>query len=269
MQLKFLNINIFEGGLFFDNILNFIDTEKPDILCLQEAFDCEQYPDLPRNYHSVEVLKKYLPDFYYYFDPEFIAIKKDKKLPIGNAIFSRWPIVEKKSFSLSPDFPFGEYSIIAPNNDWSTHPKNMQQAVIEIYGKEGDGNNEVQHLNVFNLHGVWGLDGDDNPARLKMSQIIVNAIKDNKKVILSGDFNVGANTQTILNIEKHLTNIFREEINNGKLISTFNMTHKTNPGYATAIVDMVFVSHDMRVMSKDVLEEDLSDHRGILVKVEI
>lgn len=262
MIIKILNLNLFEGGLFFDNILDFIEKEKPDILSLQEVFDSKN-ENLAKNYCSVNVLSENLPEYYHFFDPEFIALENNEKLPLGNAIFSKFPIASKNFYSLNPYLPFGEYDIVAKNNDYSNHPKNIQHAEIFIDVAE------KKSLNIFNLHGIWGLDGTDNPARLKMSEIIIEAIKNKDNVILSGDFNLQPNTKTILNIEKHLTNIFRPEIDSKKLISTFNMKHKTNPGYATAIVDMFFTSKNMRIRSKKILLDDLSDHLGILVEIDL
>ncbi len=65
-------------------------------------------------------------------------------------------------------------------------------------------------------------------------------------------------TQTIRNIEKHLNNVFKDELS-----TTFNVKHKDLtrfPGYATAVVDMVFVSSDLQVQSKKCPAVDVSDH---------
>jgi endonuclease/exonuclease/phosphatase family metal-dependent hydrolase len=82
-----------------------------------------------------------------------------------------------------------------------------------------------------------------------------------------GDFNVQANTKTIKNIEKHMQNVFKED-----LTTSFNLAHKDlekYPGYETAVVDMFFVSKDVKVITKSVPDDDVSDHLPLLCEVEI
>jgi endonuclease/exonuclease/phosphatase family metal-dependent hydrolase len=70
--------------------------------------------------------------------------------------------------------------------------------------------------------------------------------------------------QAIKNIEKHLDSIFQ-----GELKTTFNMKHKDNPGYATAAVDMMFVSSDMSVDYKSCPDVDVSDHLPLVAVLDI
>ena len=111
-------------------------------------------------------------------------------------------------------------------------------------------------LNVVNIHGVWGFDGEDNPNRLKMGKAVINEIKGKTNVILSGDFNTKPHTKSMRNIEKYLTNVFKDE-----LTTSFNMKRKNPPGgYSTAVVDMVFISPNIKVISHICPNVDISDH---------
>jgi len=252
MKLKLINLNLFEGGLLFERAFDFIDSYRPDLICLQEIFD-GQTPNLPSNLRTTQLLHQHFSDYHLFFSPEFIAIRDEGKIPIGNAILSKFPFITQSTIELSQ--PFGEYLSPPADKDWSHHPKNMQQVHLVIGGLS---------LDLFNLHGIWGLGGDDTPARLKMSQIIIDQIQDMENVILSGDFNVKPNTQTIANIEQHLTNVFKDE-----LTTTFNMKRKTNPGYATAVVDMVFASPHIQIISKSCPQVDISDHLPLVVEFDL
>ena len=97
-----------------------------------------------------------------------------------------------------------------------------------------------------------------------MSKIIRDQIKDKENVILAGDFNVRPDTKTIHNIEKVLKNVFKDE-----LVTTFNMKRKTNPGYATAVVDMIFISHNTAVVSHSCPPVDISDHLPLVCEFNI
>lgn len=251
MQIKFLTLNLYEGGRFFDAIVEFIRSEQPDILALQEVFNGKD-KNLPKKLRSLEELKQQLKDYYYHFAPELLVELEEGKIDAGNAIFSRFPLVAKKVVFF--DIRYGTYTEKPPNGDYSLHPKNMHYVTIRH-------NHDL--LNVFNLHGIWGFDGNDNERRLKMSKIIVEQIKGKENVILAGDFNVRPRTQTIKNIEKQLVNVFKN-----KLKTTFNMKHKANSSYATAVVDMVFISKDIKVLEHYCPQVDISDHLPLVCILE-
>lgn len=164
MKLKIANINLYEGGLLADNLQQFITEQNSDIWCFQEVFNGTE-KSLPKNYRSIEVLKSLLPNYHFSFAPELLSQTKVGDIDIGNAIFSRYPIIETAITFISGEY--GSFLAKPASKDWSVHPKNMQLASIKV---------ENSLLNIFNLHGVWGLDGGDTPLRLEMSKKIVTEI---------------------------------------------------------------------------------------------
>lgn len=223
--------------------------EDPDIMCLQEAFDAPITQ--PSQFQSVRKLKELFPLHYHAYAPELYEVRTDGEGDTGNLIISRFPISQSETI-----FLLGEYKkITRPEKiEFSNYPKNMQCAHIELEGKK--------QLHVHNLHGIWGLDGADTPERLRMSHIITSHLQSNPHTLLMGDFNLKPENQTIYNIEKQMVSVFKND-----MTTSFNMQHKTNPGYATAVVDMVFASPDVRVVSKKVLEDDVSDHKPLLFEI--
>lgn len=255
MKIKFISLNIYEGGLLFNKISDFLKEENPDIIVFQEVNNGID-PKLPNNLRSIQVLTELMPDYYYFFAPEILLRYPEGKIDIGNAIFSRFPIRNQKTFFLN--VPYGEYDTVSIGEDFSKHPKNMQCCEIQVGNKM---------LFVCNLHGIWGLDGIDNDDRLKMSEIIIDQIKGKENVVLGGDFNLKPNTQTIKNIEKHLVNVFKDELEN-----SFNLNRKNLekfPGYATAVVDMLFVSKDINLISHHCPDVDISDHLPLICEFEV
>ncbi len=246
-SLTFLSLNLLHGGELFEQIKSFIKEVNPDILCLQEA-QVGIGSSLPRSYRTVEELQKILPGFQHYFSSAMLWQREKADVEFGNLIFSRFPIIQKNTVFF--DVPYQTVIDDSQKTDFSREPRNMQ--IVEVMFADIP-------LTIANVHGIWGLDGIDNPRRLAMSKTIVANLKDKKHVILSGDFNLRPNTQTIVNIEKQLTNVFKDE-----LVTTFNMKRKTNSGYATAVVDMVFVSKNIEVISKSCPEVDISDHLPLL-----
>jgi endonuclease/exonuclease/phosphatase family metal-dependent hydrolase len=255
MTIKFITLNIFEGGLFFEAIVEFLRTEQPDIFVIQEVND-GQDDRLPSHLRSMSYLRQHFPEYESFFSPEILLRRPEGKIDIGNAIFSKFPIKQQETFFLS--YSYGEYDIVPPDGNYALHPKNLQRAEIAI---------KDQTLNIFNLHGIWGREGQDNPARLTMSDIIVNQVKAHPNVILAGDFNVQPKTQTIANIERHLDSVFKSE-----LPTAFNLKRKDLtkfPGYATSAVDMIFVSPDLQVINRSCPQVDVSDHLPLICELQL
>lgn len=241
MQIKFINLNLWESGKLKDNTLNFLKRERPDILSLQEVWQCSKILE----HIEIENLKKLLNLPHSVFSSTFSTIKNWEKIVWGNAILSRFPIKNHHT-----TFFVGSYLdnyVPKVKGDFSDLPRSFVSAEISI-------NNT--RLNVVNIHGVWGFNGEDNPNRLKMSMAVINEIKGKTNVILSGDFNTRPYTKSIKNIEKYLTNVFKDE-----LITSFNIKRKNHPGdYSTAVVDMVFASPNIKAISHICPNVDISDH---------
>ncbi|MFH2022264.1 MAG: endonuclease/exonuclease/phosphatase family protein [Patescibacteria group bacterium] len=255
MTIKFLTLNMLQGGLLMDNILNFLDQQQPDIITLQEVYNGSN-PNLPANYRSMQVLSQKLANWHSYFSACLLSQTPQGNFDLGNAIFSKFPIIKKSKVYVSGEY--GLYPQTPADLDWSRDPQVMQWAEIEVKGSL---------LNVFNLHGIWGKDGADNPARDWMGQIILDQIKGKTNTILAGDFNLRPTTRVVKNIERHLTNVFKNE-----LTATFNLSRKNlqeSPGYATSVVDMIFIDPKLKIISHTCPQVDVSDHLPLVIELSL
>lgn len=253
MNLKILTLNIWQGGLLFDQIINFITSERPDIVTLQEVFDTEE-KDLPQNYSSLENLTEELYFTYFDFAKTFEGFVEGKKVVQGNLILSNFPILE----SSHTFYDIAFQNIDFQNRENATNlPRLLQYATIDANGLD---------LRVFNTHGIWGEDGLDNLRRLKMSQTIVEKFQGLSHVILAGDFNVNSNTESIKNIEKYLRNVFKDELK-----TSFNLRRKGihEGNYFKSVVDNIFVSPDIEVLDHRCPLVDISDHLPLVATVEL
>lgn len=253
MKIKILTLNIW-GGELLDRVINFIRKEDPDIALLQEVNN--GMDSLNSKFKSIDILRKELGFPYCSFEPLFLDIRSGNKIPQGNAIFSRFPIGNQKAIFF--DIPFGEFNLEEIKSNLG---KNQ---FLSMGMLKTDVNVNSRNINSYSVHGIWGFDGEDSARRLKMSKIIVEEIKNRKDVILAGDFNLKPSTKTIKNIEGYLQNVFGKE-----LIRTFNMKHKKLPGYATAAVDMIFVSKHFKVINHYMPNVDVSDHMPLVCEIEI
>lgn len=252
MRLKYLQLNIWRGGELFDALLEFLKSEKVDIMALQEVYDGKN-PQLPNKFQTMEILKNEFKDHFFSFSPTWSDNRSNGKFEVGNAVFSKFPIVSSKTVFYKEKYrEVTEEADFANKNNYKifiTYPRNLQMVEIRL----GQVN-----VNVFNTHGVWGFDAEDSERRLEMSKTIIKQLKGKENVILSGDFNVKENTKTIGNIEKLLKNVFK-----GELQTTFNtrqMQKKNIVNFIPQVVDFVFVSEDLKAVQHYSPEADVSDH---------
>ncbi len=260
MKLKVTDLNLWQGRLL-ESAVDFLKQENPDIILLQEVFDGHTSDNDALN--SFSVLKAKLGDYKFQaFTPAFFVVVDGVEIPQGQAVLSKFPIIESKSVFY--DVPYGSMELDVADlkeevhvnkSDGSMIPRNLQHAVIQAGDKT---------LNVFNTQGVWGYNGLDSPRRIAMGKVIADNVAGKSNVILSGDFNMDPDTQAMAQVEKHLTSVFKYT-----LPTTFNMKRKTNPGYAEAAVDMFFVSPEIKILNQACKQVDVSDHLPLVVELEV
>jgi endonuclease/exonuclease/phosphatase family metal-dependent hydrolase len=232
--------------------LKFLKEQDADILLLQEVAHGTD-PAMSENFRTLSILLDGLDYSYYDHAPTAICNYEAGKVKEGNAVLSRFPIVSHDSQELS-----GTFREVEPYNpaEFPVWPRNLQHVAVDANGIE---------LNLFNFQGVWDLNGDnDSPQRQKMVDTILENIAGKPNVIVAGDTNAKPTNPAMRRLEKQLTNVFGNE-----LVSTFNMRRKTNPGYATAVVDLMYVSSNISAVEKFCPDVDVSDHLPLVVTLEI
>jgi endonuclease/exonuclease/phosphatase family metal-dependent hydrolase len=251
--MKILTLNLWNGGRLFDAALSFLQTEHADVMFLQEVYDGHDL-GFEERFRTVDILKTTFPDHYAFFAPAYRDVReKEGEIEDGQLILSRWPITQTESLFL--DVPYGKYDQDG-STDFSQFPALVQKAVMDCKGKK---------ITLLNVHGPVNYNGDeDDERRLHLRDIILNNITE--YTIATGDFNMWPTTQTIQTIEQKLNNVFA-----GEFTTTFNLSRKDLvrfPGYASSVVDMMFVSPGFSVVSKAAPQVDVSDHLPLVVEVD-
>jgi endonuclease/exonuclease/phosphatase family metal-dependent hydrolase len=251
MTLKVVSLNIWVGELW-PAPLDWLKQQNADILLLQEVTN-SQDKSLPAKYRLLDELRRGLDYEYDDFVHSFVYREAVGAIPQGSAIFSRFPIkAQPARFFIVPKLAYYENR---PEH-WNKVPRTLQH--IELDTPAG-------RANVFNIQGIWDLNGDDySPARQRMTDTVLDAIKGKPNVIFGGDSNASQGNPLWQRVEKHLKTAFPNGLN-----STFNMRRKSNPGYATAAVDVVYVSPNIKVLSAECPDVDISDHLPLVVTLDI
>jgi endonuclease/exonuclease/phosphatase family metal-dependent hydrolase len=252
--IKLISLNLWWGGHLFPAIVDFLKAEDPDIVALQEVYNGND-PQLAGNYRSMKRLQAALGYSYSDFAEAYQESLPEGKVPHGNAVLSKFPITGRSfSYLAEPPADSIEYRDIPEH--WPIFPAPLQHVELDAPGGK---------INLFNMHGVWDMDGDNySPRRQRMSQVMIAETSGKPHVLLTGDSNAKPSNQAMRNLEAHLKPVFGDEI-----VSTFNMKRKDNPGYATAAVDLMYTSPDIRIVSRACPQVDISDHLPLVVAFEL
>ncbi len=254
MQIKFLTINIWFGGKVWDNLVNFIQEQKPDILALQEVYN-GQDNNLEKRFRTMDEFEELFGQFLPFNAFGATLLDTSANVTWGNAVFSKYPITNYQTIFF--DLPFTAYNF-SSDTDPRFASEGMLEAEIEVDGKK---------INAYSWHGVWDTHGKDTDSRFIMGDKITESLKDKQNIILAGDTNLDPDTKVATDIAEKLSLV---SVFGNSLQSTFNVDHKENSGnYANSAVDMVFASHGFKVLSKEMPQVDISDHFPLLVEFEI
>lgn len=255
MTFKIISLNLWRGGLLFDAILPFLERENPDILMLQEVLHSDD-PATPERFRSLETLQKHLQFLpHTSFAPALLDNEEGHKFQSGNAVMSRFPITDNTTIPY--DKPYSERTV-HDAEAFAVTPRNLQHAVVMAGDTE---------LNIFNTQGVWDMVGEQaTERRWAMCNTIAQAAAGKQHAVLAGDLNLKPVNPTLAPIEAQLDSVFKHE-----LTTTFNLRHKDLdkfPGYATAVVDLMYVSRDIRVLEHSCPDVDVSDHLPLVATLE-
>lgn len=232
----------------WDNVVQYLKDEQPDIVTLQEVFAGGK-PEGPPHLRTLPALQEALGYGYAEFGLESFLDNGQVEADFGNGILSKLPLMEPKV-----EWIHGSGPRKVDDRDRQqvpNFPRNILHCKMEAGG---------QNYNVMSLHGVWAFDRQETGLQKAMGKKISEYVSGKSNVILAGDFNVNENTEAVNSVEQHLVNIFK-----GQRQSSFNMRQKTSPGYASAIVDFVFASPQIKVLEHYSSDADVSDHQSQVV----
>jgi endonuclease/exonuclease/phosphatase family metal-dependent hydrolase len=257
--MKLISFNI---AIMIDNsqkVINFVNQINPDIVCFQEIIrhlDNSVYSRFKSKAKIENSIK--LP--YSFFGPQWIAnadIKNGKIckeyggfLEQGNEVLSKYPIV-----AASNEFFHRKYELSIDRTNFYTEDHARCVEVVEIMV-------ENKKIQILNLHGTWSKDCLDSQRSVRQSRYIIQAAqRKNIPTIITGDFNLLPDTESIKMFNKNFVNLIKKY--------KIKTTRPKKDGYDLQVVDYIFVNDKIKVNSFEVIETDISDHFPLILDFDI
>ena len=243
--MKLVQLNTW-GGRLDSSLGKFLKSQDADFLCLQEAVSLVGPSAI---FLPVEEIQEITGLEFSVFAPTFSINFMHRKAGHGNCIISRLPIQKSEVIftnqEYEPDFDFVKHK--------NSNMRNFVHAVVDLNG---------QKLNLLTHHGYWIQEHKNgNPETLRQMKQLGEYIDDlDGPVILTGDFNLAPDSESIGLINQRLTNLSTKY----KLTTTrTNLTHKKE------VCDYIFVSDDVKVKSFTASDEVVSDHKALILEFDV
>jgi len=246
--MKILQANIWQGRLV-KNFIELIKEVNPDIVTLQEVCSCQDIDFQTLNFSSFEDIKAEYPNFYQVLAPTYSFRVMDAEIMFGSAILSKLPILDKKIVFTSLEF---KKDFSARYNDYNI--RNFVHAIMEVHNTK---------LNVITHHGyhVEGTkEGNEETTRqMKMLRNYIEQLEG--PVILTGDFNLSPNCESL--------EVLNTELNNLCILNKVQTTRNELASNAMQVCDYIFTNDLIKANSFEIEKRIVSDHQALVLDFEI
>lgn len=259
--MKLLNINICIKLDNVDSIIDLISREDYDIVTLQEVMrkvDNSVF-DL---YNKDEIIKKNTNYKYSFFGPLWYANHHEKnkiisrnfggKTEQGNETLSKYPIISSENV-----FYYKNYTNFTDTTNFreKDHPRAFTNCILNIEGMK---------LQIINVHGIWNKDKIGDKRTINQSEKIIKYIRNDIPSIVTGDFNLIPDTESITKIGIKMINLI-EKYNIQSTRPTFN----DSLDKGNIVCDYIFVNEKVKVNNFKVINSNVSDHLPLILDFDI
>ena len=267
-SFKLISLNI---ALFVENnkkVAQFLEEQKPDIICLQEVGRSDD-----KNTHAGFISKKTVDEatldlHYAFYSPNMILkgftrgnfhgkdefkIDFNGFIETGNYTKSKFEILKGESVFIQNHFAY-----VTDTSKWPAEDFRAMQVVdLRI--------DDDKSLRLINYHGIWTRDKQGNElSRSACEKINEIAQEVSYPVIICGDFNLFPDTHSM----KVLNENFVSLVDKNNISSTRPKANELSH-HERNVVDYIFVDKGMRVDDFKVIENDVSDHLPLVLSFQI
>lgn len=242
--MKILQLNVWSGRLF--NTLGILlEQEKPDIICFQEGVSMPVVMPCGFFRSVEEVASRY--GMHIADAPLFGFQLATQQAQFGNYVLSKLPITD-----CNITFTYGQYEA---NFDFLTEDYKMVNVLHAGFDRAD------QPLHVLTIHGFHvPQHKNGNEETISQCQFLLGYIRKlTGDVILTGDFNLAPDSDSIKILDKELHNLTKES--ELETTRTF-LTPKTET------CDYIFVNDQVKVKNFYASDIIASDHKALVMEFE-
>lgn len=244
--MKVLQLNIWQGNIL-GKLIKFVEEINPDIICAQEAFDCDTRVPIMPNLSIGKRLSDLYP--YVYFSATHTLTIYGQKVSYGNAIYSKFEITESETI-----FTHGEKQEDDSTNDIWYNVRCVQRVLIDA---------PVGEIAVFNHHGYHDLDSAGNEKTVESHAKAAAYIKDTMKrnTIVCGDFNT--NPEAAAMNAFHALDLRNLTVEHNVKTTLSDLQYVDFP----VVCDYILCSPELDVISFEAKNALVSDHCALIAEV--
>lgn len=257
MKLSLLQLNT-NSDNYWDKLTSYLTSPDFDILQLQELTGKETFAgNLHSRHNTFAELQKILQDKYYGVLSIAQRYTSSPNAYLGNGTFYKkeFALIDKKELVLfSHDNPF--------RSDLTTFEEVGRTVLHLTFAFEN------KHVSFLNTHLAWAKTSNEEPHQTKQGAILVDYLRTvPEPFVLTGDFNLTPDQPLVQKINKLAHNLTTEN----QITNTLDpKNHRAKILFPKGLaVDYIFTSKDVQVNNFAVVDEDLSDHLGLKVEIEI
>lgn len=246
MIIKFLQWNIWYKE-DVDSIVEEIKRSQADIITAQEFIQHSK-----TNLDTAKYIADKLGFNYFYYTADTWSGREEKDAQ-GNAIFSRFPIVNTQQIHISPP----KHNPVNALEEGRIYV----ETTLDIEGKQLEvGTTHLSFTPHFEITEPRKIEADN----------LINIIKNKKtNYIFGADLNAAPDSYIIKEFEKYLQNVGPDYNEKTFANQPFDYRGMFQVEDIEWRLDYIFASNDIKVITAQVMETKYSDHLPILAEIEI
>lgn len=242
--MKLIQLNVWQNKLH-KQLMNFLKEEQADIMCLQEICSSDITVPLFPGLRGFEAIKETFPGYHAYFSPCFESPMFGTTCRFGNAIFSRFPLVDTETIFIN-----GAYQKSEMPDASITNIRNVQRATVR---------SEQGHFCLVNHHAYWVPSEVGNEISVAKMEKVADILKESPRpLIFSGDLNVTFKSPAMRPVHALLRDLTQEH----DIPTTLSTVGK----FPNIPCDHICVSEGVNVQNFAASEALVSDHKPLILE---
>lgn len=243
--MRIIQLNIWHGKLG-ELVIDFLNKQKPDIVCMQEVNDIPPGP-IYGMFVPLHEIQQRTGLKYASFAPAFSYSFMNRTSLFGNAILSKFPLEKQKTV-----FIHGEYKDNFDMNEDDYNIRNLQ--ICQAATSSG-------RLTIVNHHGFHDKDPNGNEQTVDALKKVAKIVGDLEgPLVFCSDLNVAPGSRAMKSLNNlGLINLAVEN-NISTTLSQVHFLDKPIP------CDYIFTSKNIRINSFRAAGEIVSDHKPLILE---